>query len=113
MTEAARARGVVVEGRAPEGRGSSRLLRVRVTPRGGRDAVLGWDGDVLRVRVRAAPAGGEANAAVVALLARALGLPRGAIEIIRGASSREKWIRVGDLDPARLRERLAAGRGAR
>lgn len=84
------------------------LLRLRVTPRGGRDAVVGWDGEALRVRVAAAPADGAANDAVVALLARALGVSKGAVEIVRGASSREKWVRVRGLDAAALREILAA-----
>ncbi len=81
-------------------------LRVRVTPRGGRDSVDGFDADgVLRVRVRAAPADGEANAAVVRLLARALGLATGRVTLVSGATSRVKLLEI-QLDEAELRERL-------
>lgn len=81
------------------------LLRVRVAPRGGRDAVVGWEGDALRVRVAAPPAEGRANAAVVALLARHFDVPKREIEIVRGAASREKWVRVDGLAPDALRAR--------
>lgn len=83
------------------------LLRVRVTPRGGRDAVIGWEGDTLRVRVAAAPSDGAANRAVIELLARHFGVAKRDIEIARGESSREKWVRVGGFDVAALRTRSA------
>ena len=82
------------------------LLCVRVVPRGGRDAIDGWEGEALRVRVAAAPADGKANAAVIALLARAAGIPKSQVAIVRGAASREKWVRVGSLDAAAARERI-------
>ncbi len=65
-------------------------LRVRVTPAAGRDALAGWQGDVLRIKVAAAPEKGRANQAVLKLLAGALGLPPAALRIVRGASSRDK-----------------------
>lgn len=75
------------------------ILTVRVTPRGGRDAVEGWTRDaagraVLKVRVAAAPAEGAANAAVVALLAKALQLPRSALTLVSGDTARLKRIEV-------------------
>lgn len=90
---------------APSPRPSGALLRVRVVPRGGRDAVIGWEGDSLRVRVSAPPAEGRANAAVVGLLARHFDVPRSEIEIVRGATSREKWVRVDGFAPDALRTR--------
>ncbi len=79
---------------------------MRVTPRGERDSVDGFDADgVLRVRVRAAPADGEANAAVVRLLARALGVAPGRVTLVSGATSRVKLLEI-QLDEAELRERL-------
>jgi uncharacterized protein len=73
------------------------LLAVRVTPRGGRDAVDGIDvlsdgREILKVRVRAAPEDGAANAAVVKLLAATLKLRRSDIEVIAGATARVKQI---------------------
>jgi uncharacterized protein len=72
-------------------------LVVRVTPRGGRDALDGVelmaDGRaVLKLRVRAAPADGEANAAVIKLLAATLKLRRGDIDITAGATARIKQV---------------------
>lgn len=74
-------------------------LFVRVTPNAGRDAIAGVeqrdDGSaVLRLRVRAVPDKGQANAAVIALLARALDLPRSAISITSGQTARLKTLAI-------------------
>jgi uncharacterized protein (TIGR00251 family) len=94
-----------VSGADASRRPAGSLLEVRVVPRGGRDAVVGWEGDALRVRVSAPAAEGRANAAVLRLLALHFEVPRSEIEIVRGASSREKWIRVDGLAPRALRAR--------
>jgi uncharacterized protein (TIGR00251 family) len=65
-------------------------------------------GDRLRVAVTAPPVDGKANAAVVEALAAALGVPRGAIEIVRGESGRRKTVRVRGVTLAAL---LAAAGG--
>ncbi|MCR5878282.1 DUF167 family protein [Phenylobacterium sp. J367] len=80
---------------------------VRVTPRGGRDAVDGWTADeagrpVLKVRVAAAAAEGQANAAVVALLARALSRPKSALRIVRGETARVKQVEADGVEAADL-----------
>lgn len=95
-------------------------LDVRLTPRGGRDAIDGVetlaDGRaVLKARVRAAPAEGEANTALIRLLAQELGLPRSQVAIVSGASARLKTIALsgesGTLAAA-LETRLGKGRQA-
>ena len=68
-------------------------LFTRVTPRAASDAVEGEqireDGSaVLRLRVRAVPEGGKANAAAIAVIARALALPKSRIELVSGDTSR-------------------------
>ncbi|AOO79702.1 DUF167 family protein [Bosea vaviloviae] len=88
------------------------LLSVRLTPRGGRDGLDGVetlaDGrEVLKVRVRASPSDGEANAALVALLAKLLGLPRSRVTLVAGASARSKTVLL-EGDSATLLARLAA-----
>jgi len=84
------------------------LLRVRVTPAAGRDGLLGWQGDLLRLSVTAPAERGKANEAALRLLADALGLPRQRLRIVRGYTSRQKVIAVEGLDEAEVRARLAA-----
>jgi uncharacterized protein (TIGR00251 family) len=85
-------------------------LRVRLTPRGGRDRIDGFSPDaaagrVLRVRVAAPPVDGAANAALVRLLAKAMGVPRSAVTIVSGDTARDKTLEVAG-DPAALLKRL-------
>ena len=80
-------------------------LAVRVTPKGGRDAIDGVaelaDGTaVVKVRVRAAPSEGEANAAVIRLLAATLGVPRSAVILVAGGQGRIKRLEVAGDGPA-------------
>jgi uncharacterized protein (TIGR00251 family) len=80
------------------------LLHLRVTPNAGRDAIDGPelrdDGTtVLRLRVAAVPDKGRANAAVIALLAKALGLPKSSISLVSGETGRFKTLRIaGETD---------------
>lgn len=74
-------------------------IAVRVTPRSAKPGIGAWrigaDGrEELEVRVAEAPADGAANAAVVKLLAKALGVPRSSVEIVGGATSRYKRVSV-------------------
>jgi uncharacterized protein YggU (UPF0235/DUF167 family) len=74
------------------------LIPVRVTPGARREAIeaaAAPDGTpMLRVAVRAVAEDGRANAAVCALVAEALGLARSAVSVARGASGRQKLLRV-------------------
>ena len=92
--------------------GDGVIVSLRVTPRGGRDAIDGTetmsDGRaVLKVRVRAAPADGEANAAVVKVLAEALKLRRADVELVAGATARIKQVALRG-DAAQLMAALTA-----
>ena len=69
-------------------------LAIRVTP-GARDEGLTISGGRLLARVRARPEAGEANAAVLALLARALDCAPSRLTLLRGATSREKLVQLG------------------
>jgi uncharacterized protein (TIGR00251 family) len=67
---------------------------VRVVPRASRSEIVGeHDGD-LRVRVAAPPVDGAANEALSRLLSGAFDIPRSAIEIIAGHSSKSKTVRM-------------------
>jgi uncharacterized protein YggU (UPF0235/DUF167 family) len=85
-------------------------IAVRLTPRGGRDAIEGWEGEVLRARVAAPPEGGKANEALLRLLAGQLGVARSSLTLAGGARSRDKLVEVRGLDGAAVRARLGAGR---
>jgi len=76
---------------------------VRVTPRAGTDAIDGVDdAGRLRVRVRAAPADGAANAAALRTVAGALELAPSRVELVSGATNRVKRMAVRDVDGAAL-----------
>jgi uncharacterized protein YggU (UPF0235/DUF167 family) len=87
-------------------------LRVRLTPKAARDGIEGVerlaDGAlVLKARVRAVPEKGKANAALCALVAKALSLPKGSVAVTAGARARLKTVTVS-ADARRLGERLDA-----
>ena len=87
-------------------------LRVRVTPRGGRDGVDGLGQDAaavphVKLRVAAAPVDGEANVAVEKLLANWLGVPRSRVEVVNGTTMRVKMVRI-EGDPVQLMQRCQA-----
>ncbi len=83
-------------------------LTLRVQPRARRSEIGDWQGDVLRVRVTAPPMEGEANVAVIALLAKRLRVPRSAITLVHGYASRNKVVQVEDLTLEEARIRLGA-----
>ncbi len=83
-------------------------ISVRLTPRAKRDAIEGWRGDVLRVRVVAPPVDGKANEALVRLLAAALGVPKSGVVIVAGAAARDKTVEVRGLAAGEARRRLGA-----
>lgn len=87
-------------------------IAVRVTPRGGRDAVEGVAADAggaphLKVRVAAAPVEGAANDAVEKALAKWLGVRRSDVEVVGGETGRLKQVEV-DGDPVALLRKLQA-----
>ena len=87
------------------------VLDIRLTPRGGKDAIEGGldlsDGRrVLAARVRAVPEKGAANSALVVLIAAGFGVPKAAVEVVSGQTSRIKTVSV-DGDPTRLAARAA------
>ena len=81
-------------------------LAVRLTPRASRDGITGFEGETLRVRVTAPPVEGRANRALERLLAKRLGLPRTAVRVVTGQTSRSKVVAIDGLDTAELRRRL-------
>lgn len=89
-------------------------LAVKLTPGAASDRIDGWDVDaddraVLKVRVRARPVEGEANKALLLLLAKSLGVPKSAVTLARGGQSRLKMVEIATLDEIAVRDRLSNG----
>lgn len=87
-------------------------LEVEVAPRSRKPGVVGRRGGALRVRVASPPEGGRANKELVALVARFLGVKRGAVSVVRGATSRRKLLEVEGLAEDELAAALARAPGA-
>jgi uncharacterized protein (TIGR00251 family) len=97
--------------------GSARglLVAVRLTPMGGRDAIEGTarlanGSQVVKVRVRAAPHEGAANAALVTVMAKALGVPPSRVSLVSGQTARVKTVSIEGAS-ADLAARLAQAIG--
>lgn len=90
-------------------------LAVHVVPGARRTEVVGAHGEALRVRLAAPPVDGKANAELIAWAARAFELPRARVELLQGASSRQKLLglRLDSAEAlARARARVAAWMGS-
>jgi len=81
-------------------------LRLRVKPGARRERLIGAHGGALKLEVAAPPERGKANGAVVALLARVLGVPRRDVAVVTGGTSQDKVVEVVGLDTAEVAERL-------
>lgn len=82
------------------------VLPVLATPRASRSELAGWQEGRLKVRLKAPPVDGEANAELLRTLAKALGVPKSAVSVEQGEASRRKSVRVCGLSEAALLERL-------
>ncbi len=83
------------------------LLKLHVVPGARQTAVAGLHGERIKIKVAAPPEKGRANEALLEFLARALKVPRQAVHLTSGATSRAKVVAIDDLSPD-LKSRLAA-----
>ena len=95
----------MIDVRASKGGAS---LRVRVTPRAPREGIAGERDGALLVRLTAAPVEGAANAALVRLVARELGVAPSAVRVAHGSRGRDTVLVVAGVAPEDLRARLTA-----
>lgn len=84
-------------------------LHIRVTPRARRNEVVGERGNLLCVKLTAAPVKGAANKALLTFLAERLDVSTGSLTIVGGETSREKWLLVTGLSEEEARARLLNG----
>jgi len=83
-------------------------LRVRAAPGASRDAIVGVLGEALKVAVVAPPERGKANARLLDVLAKALGLSHRSLTLLSGGAARDKRVRIDGMTAAELRSRLRA-----
>lgn len=89
-------------------RGTAVRLDVRVSPRASKNAIDGVRDGRLVVKVTAPPVDAAANDAVVALLSKALGLPKRQLSIVIGAAGRNKTVELAGVTAEAIRSRLSA-----
>src|SRR5919205_2486209 len=87
---------------------TSTRLRLRVSPGAGRSGIVGRHGDAWKVRVTAPPEEGRANEAVLRLLADALSVPRRALTLVSGHTTRDKIVLLDGVGPAQIERRLTS-----
>ena len=81
-------------------------IEIRVQPRASRNTITGVRGGMLQIRVTAPPVDGQANVAAIMLVAQTLDLPKSAIRLVKGASSREKTLAVESMSQEEVNQRL-------
>ena len=81
-------------------------LAIKAIPDAPRNAVAGWLGDALKVRVHAPAREGRANDELCAFLADSLGLPRRAVSVAQGDKSRQKILQITGLTLSEVHTRL-------
>jgi len=76
----------------------SLTIDIRVVPRASKSEVVGWHDGALKLRIAAPPVDGAANDEVVRTLAKYFGVAKRSIEIIGGMTSKQKRVRIDDID---------------
>lgn len=83
-------------------------LAIKAVPNAPRNAVAGWVGDALKVKVHAPALEGRANEELCAFIADTLALPRRAVSIAQGGKSRQKLLHIEGLTADDIRARLVS-----
>ncbi len=81
-------------------------LALKAIPNAPRNAIAGWLGDALKVKIHAPALEGRANKELCDFLAAQLSLPRRAVTLVQGGKSRQKLLRISGLTLAEVRTRL-------
>lgn len=82
------------------------LLSIKVTPRSSKTEIVGWEGDVLKIRLHAIPEKNEANQELEEFLSEILKIARSRIKVVHGFKSRLKKVAIEGLSPSELKEML-------
>ena len=79
------------------------VLNLRIVPRAHKNAIQGELGDALKIRLCAPPVDGAANAALIEFLSDAFSLPRARVQLLAGATSRNKRVLLAGLPAAKIK----------
>jgi uncharacterized protein (TIGR00251 family) len=85
--------------------GDDLVIFARVQPRASRDEIVGLHGKQLKIRIKAPPVGGKANACLCRFLARYFAIPAARVELLSGSSNRDKRLRI--IGPVEIPKQLA------
>ena len=83
------------------------VLTLHIQPGAKRTEIIGTHGDALKIKLAAPPVDGKANEALIAFLAKTLGVPKSRVDLVAGQSSRAKRVRVAGIDVATVAAELA------
>ena len=86
------------------------VLNLRIVPRAAKNAIQGEHGDALKIRLCAPPVDGAANAALVEFLADAFSLPRARVQLLSGATSRNKRVLLAGVSSSAIQSIIQAGK---
>lgn len=75
------------------------MLKIMLQPKANCDEIVGMHGDYLKIRIKALPTEGQANAALIKLLAKHYGVTQSQVKIIAGKQSRYKTVAIHTRDP--------------
>lgn len=82
------------------------LISIKVIPKAHKSEIAGWEGEELKIRLKAAPEKGEANVELIAFLSKAFSIPKSNITLISGATSRHKRVEIHGLTEDGLKNKL-------
>ncbi len=85
---------------------SSKTLTLKVTPNASKNQIIGWEGDLLRVRIKGVPEKGRVNEELIDFLAETLEIAKSDIEIESGHTSRIKRLRIDGLSQEQINAKL-------
>lgn len=89
--------------------GNGVQISIHLSPRAKTDRIDGFHGDALKVRIKAPPVDGKANAYLCAFIAQTLGIAASRVSLVRGETSRSKTLLITGLPEQTVRDKCIAG----
>ncbi|MCD6528061.1 YggU family protein [bacterium] len=80
------------------------ILKVKVAPRAKKNEIVGWQNNVLKIKINALPVKGKANQELIKFLADKLNIKKGQIRIVKGLTNRKKEVELINADKNVLRK---------